>query len=106
MEILLKKHAILFVHGWATDGRVWKEHVDYFSQKRTVINMVLPGHGSEKKWDSKTIEPAVLAIKEAIEGYEGKTIGIGWSLGAQSLIASAALNPGAFEKLVLVGATP
>jgi pimeloyl-[acyl-carrier protein] methyl ester esterase len=44
-------------------------------------------------------------VEEAAKG-RGALVGVGWSLGALSLLAAAARNPEAFKALVLVGGTP
>ncbi len=97
--------SLLFVHGWATDKWVWEPIASAF-KGIDVANMNLPGHGGAEPWDSPTLEPAVRAIERQTARMSGKIIGIGWSLGAQALIASALENVDKFTALILVGATP
>lgn len=97
---------LLFVHGWATDNRVWEGVAKGFAGKRVVHNVNLPGHGGKRKWDEPTLAPAIAEAAEYISGLPDRSIiGIGWSLGAQVLIESA-LKHKKFKALALVGATP
>lgn len=96
----------LFVHGWGTDSWVWERAAGELGG-RDSLNIDLPGHGGELQWSTPDIAPAVEEIKKAAEGRKDRElIGVGWSLGAEALLA---LPPGVMKKfraLVLVGATP
>ncbi|MBI1912600.1 MAG: alpha/beta fold hydrolase [Deltaproteobacteria bacterium] len=97
----------LFIHGWATDNWVWEGHLKPIANGKRTINMNLPGHGGKEKWTEPDLKPAVKEVSNHISGINDRSvIGIGWSLGAQALIASATQFPDAFKALVLVGATP
>lgn len=99
----------LFIHGWATDGAVWKSVAARISPEQAGglgrLKVTLPGHGGKGRWLEPTIAPAVRAVEEALEGRD-PVVGIGWSLGGQALLKAAARRPHAFSALVLVGATP
>ncbi|MBI5492843.1 MAG: alpha/beta fold hydrolase [Deltaproteobacteria bacterium] len=97
---------LLFVHGWATDNWVWEGVAEKFAGKRAVHNNNLPGHGGKKSWNGPTLAPAIAEVYGYISGLpERSVVGIGWSLGAEILIASA-LKDRKFKALVLAGATP
>ncbi len=96
--------SLLFVHGWATDSWVWEPFASAF-KGLAPLNVNLPGHGGQGKWDTPTIHPAVQEITRQIESRTN-ILGIGWSLGAQALIASALESRQKFTGLILVGATP
>ena len=93
---------ILFVHGWATDSRVFAGVISAFDNA-SAIN--LPSHGGRGTWDEPTLEPAVREVSAWTKEAKG-AIGIGWSLGAFSLMAAALRAPELFRALVLVAATP
>ncbi|MBI5560408.1 MAG: alpha/beta fold hydrolase [Deltaproteobacteria bacterium] len=90
----------IFLHGWATDRRVWKEELRIFKGSLAVN---LPGHGNKRQWNVPTLYPALECLMDSVKG-EGDIIGIGWSLGAEVLIAAA--KKIRMRALVLVGATP
>lgn len=97
----------LFIHGWATDKHVWQAGSSLIANKAKVINLNLPGHGGASKWNMASFAPAVREIISAIsEEPAGSVAGIGWSLGAQALMATAVLYPDKFGALVLCGASP
>jgi len=83
--------ALLFLHGWATDSRVWQHQIKEFSKDYEVITVDLPCYSEKDIWDKPTLRPVV---------------GIGWSLGAAILMQAAYLNPDLFKGLILIGATP
>lgn len=82
---------LLFIHGWATDSRVWQHQIKEFSKDYEVITVDLPCYSEKDTWDKPTLRPVV---------------GIGWSLGAAILMQAAYLNPDLFKGLILIGATP
>ncbi|MEE9615336.1 MAG: alpha/beta fold hydrolase [Thermodesulfobacteriota bacterium] len=99
---------IIFVHGWATDGRVWNRYAEKLAEGREFLCIDLPGHGGDKEngsWDEPTLRPAVDSLMSSLPS-SGEVIGVGWSLGAQALMAAAAEEPEKFKGLVLVGGTP
>ena len=98
---------LLFIHGWATDGFVWADAADELGGGRNVINLDLPGHGGAGKWDSPTLAPAVREVAVSVSALpERSVIGVGWSLGAEVLLASLQELGEKFKEMVLVGATP
>ncbi|MGF1794297.1 alpha/beta hydrolase, partial [Photobacterium profundum] len=38
--------ALIFIHGWSLDSRLWQNQLGYFSQQYQVITMDLAGHGN------------------------------------------------------------
>lgn len=99
-----KAAPILFVHGWATDSWVWEGFAR--SLGRDFHNIDLPGHGGRGKWAEPTLAPAISEIERYLSGLPDRSAtGIGWSLGAEALIASS-LQSRKFKNLILVGGTP
>jgi pimeloyl-[acyl-carrier protein] methyl ester esterase len=105
---------IILVHGWATDNRVWGREGLFEALVDALIestyfhfhNINLPGHGGERRWDEPTLRPAVKEVLALLPEEPGLAIGMGWSLGAQVIMASAMEAPERFKALILVGATP
>lgn len=98
---------LLFVHGWATDGSVWEGAARELGAGKNVVNLNLPGHGGRHKWGSPTLSPAVREAGESVRGLpDSSVIGVGWSLGAEVLLASLKESGRKFKGLVLAGATP
>ena len=103
---------LVFIHGWATDSKVWKYQVKEFSKDYEVVALNLPGHDSNDKWSEPTLKPATKKILSAINPTShiphpiSRFIGIGWSLGGQALLDAAAKLPGYFKALVLIGVSP
>ncbi|MBW7957088.1 MAG: alpha/beta fold hydrolase [Deltaproteobacteria bacterium] len=95
--------AFVFVHGWATDSRVW----DVAAKRRGGghIMVDLPGHGGERAWDEPTLTPAIRELSVRTQGIKG-AVGIGWSLGSEVLIAAYPALKERFRALILVGSTP
>jgi malonyl-ACP O-methyltransferase BioC/pimeloyl-ACP methyl ester esterase len=102
------KIKLVFIHGWATDSRVWSRQVDEFSKDHECLLVNLPGYSSGTEWHEPTLKPAVDNLLSAIGEDKGEIdlIGIGWSLGAQVLLKTATIKPELFHRLVLVSATP
>lgn len=106
---LQKQAVLLFVHGWATDKWVWKHQLKAFNNGIKFHNITLPGHGNSKKWGEPTLTPharALLTHHSFSTAERSSYVGIGWSLGAQLLLASAIEMGKKFHALVLIGATP
>jgi len=99
---------LLFIHGWATDSRVWRHQIEAFSKDYEIITVTLPGHGDGDHWFEPTLKPAVKKILLLTTQHSSLNtyIGIGWSLGAMVLMEMARFYPALFQRLVLVGVTP
>jgi pimeloyl-[acyl-carrier protein] methyl ester esterase len=99
----------LFLHGWATDHRVWADILVNFDNAAAID---LPGYGlpARRAWDTPTINPAVdevlFAIKTTATDEAEAVIGIGWSLGGQLLLKAAIENPDFFKGIILIATTP
>ncbi len=103
------------LHGWSTSGNVWRDVIEGLAldNEEKLYNPTLPCHGGDfdcgDKWNSSGSGGAVCpgvetVLKEIPEGEE--VIGVGWSLGAQTLMKTEMARPGRFKKLLLIGATP
>jgi pimeloyl-ACP methyl ester carboxylesterase len=92
---------ILFIHGWASDGFVWEGAANALGGDKNIVNMTLPAHGGQRKWDSPTLSPAVKEAESRISALpDGSVLGVGWSLGAEVLLASLGTLEKKFKALV------
>lgn len=94
---------LVFVHGWATDSRSWDAATERLGSGHITVN--LPGHGGQRAWDEPTLAPAIRELSERTQGLRD-AVGIGWSLGAEVLIAAYPALKERFRALILVGSTP
>lgn len=85
---------IVFIHGGGVSGWMWDKQVEYFSSNYHILVPDLPGHGSGQA-EHFSIQSAAQHLNELIK--EKKTnqavIVIGFSLGAQVLIAMLSKEP-------------
>lgn len=97
---------IVFIHGWATGGFVWKEVMEGLKDSCECVSMGLPSHQGTAPWDEPSLAPAVRELAGLVQRLKHKdVIAVGWSLGAEALIEFSAQNSGALKGIVLVGAT-
>ncbi len=101
------KNNLVFVHGWCTDSAIWDGSIKEIAREDSAaFSINLPGHGGRRAWSTPTLDPALRELEAITAGLDDESvIGIGWSLGAEVLIAAAARDR-RFRALVLVGATP
>ncbi len=92
---------LVFAHATGFHGRVWGAIIDHFpDHPATAID--LRGHGQSgggpiDDWRVVASDIAVFLEQAGITG----AVGIGHSMGAHTLLQTAADHPGAFRKLVL-----
>ena len=108
MQLATRNLKLLFIHGWATDSKVWKYQVEEFSKNYSIAVIDLPGHNGKDKWSEPTLKPAIEKILLSTVHWPLSTgfIGIGWSLGGQALLEAAAKRPNYFKGLILIGVSP
>lgn len=77
--------AIVFIHGWASNGAGFLSSVRYLKNKHRVITVDLRGNGkSEGRDNGITIERCAKDLELLLENLNLKDITlIGWSMGAQ-----------------------
>lgn len=98
------KPAILFVHGLAIHGGIWKYLFDKLSPEFRCIAIDLPGHGlSWNERGSFTISFYAQTLRSCIEALQpGEITLAGHSMGGQICIAAALQMPALVRRLVLV----
>lgn len=101
-----KGQAIVLIHGWGFDSRVWSGLAEALSEKFQITLIDLPGFGLSAPLTlqhAKQLIPyaqAVLALAPKQASY------IGWSLGGLVATAIAAQAPQRVCKLISIASTP
>ncbi len=94
---------LLFIHGWATDSRVWR-YQKALAGEFDLSFIDLPGHGGKRGWESPDFGPPRRVLEGLLKGEE--TLCIGWSLGGELLLSLGGGLPENVRGLVVVGASP
>ncbi len=100
---MVSEGRFVFVHGWATDSRVWDGAAERLGGRHVMVD--LPGHGGQGAWDEPGLTPAIRELSEGTKGVKD-AIGLGWSLGSEVLMAAYPALKERFRALILVGSTP
>lgn len=100
-------NAIVFLHGFLENKKMWKDYVDFFSEKYRVITIDLLGHGeSDSLGYVHTMEDNANAVQEVLNHLKiEKTTVVGHSMGGYVGLAFAELFPKNIQKLVLLNST-
>lgn len=100
-------NAIVLLHGFLENKKMWKDYVDFFSEKHRIITIDLLGHGeSDSLGYVHTMEDNANAVQEVLNHLkiEKATI-VGHSMGGYVGLAFAELFPKHIQKLVLLNST-
>lgn len=102
-----KGTAIVLLHGFLENKKMWQEYIDLFSEKYRVIAIDLLGHGkSESLGYVHSMEDNANAVHEVLEHLNiPKAIIVGHSMGGYVGLAFAELFPKNISKLVLLNST-
>ncbi|EAS41135.1 alpha/beta fold hydrolase [Photobacterium profundum] len=87
--------ALIFIHGWSLDSRLWQNQLGYFSQQYQVITMDLAGHGNSS-FNRKEYTMVAFAndIKAVIEKEQlDSVILVGHSMAGGIIAEAAKLMP-------------
>jgi pimeloyl-[acyl-carrier protein] methyl ester esterase len=96
---------LLLIHGWGMSGNVWESVADKLSQYFRVTILDLPGYGRSSHYVLPEYTLQGLADELVSVVPEGATV-LGWSLGGMIAMQMALSYPNAFERLILVAASP
>jgi pimeloyl-ACP methyl ester carboxylesterase len=100
-------NAIVLLHGFLENKKMWKDYVAFFSEKYRVITIDLLGHGeSDPLGYVHEMEDNANVINEILEHLKiEKAIILGHSMGGYVGLAFAELYPQKIQKLVLLNST-
>lgn len=95
--------AIVFIHGFMENARIWRWMVPKFSKKFTVIRINLPGHGKSSVFgESHSMEFMAEAVNAVLEAEKiKKAMLVGHSMGGYVSLAFAEAFPKKVGALVL-----
>lgn len=99
--------AIVLLHGFLENKKMWTSYVDLFSEKHRVITIDLLGHGkSDSLGYVHSMEDNANVVREVLKhlNIEKATI-LGHSMGGYVGLAFAELFPNNIDKLVLLNST-
>lgn len=100
-------NAIVLLHGFLENKKMWKDYVDFLSEKHRIITIDLLGHGeSDSLGYVHAMEDNANAVHEVLNHLkiEKATI-VGHSMGGYVGLAFAELFPKSIRKLVLLNST-
>ncbi len=100
---------MVLIHGFAEDGNIWKNQIEFLQHHFSLIIPDLPGSGQSELINDMSIEGMAELIKELIaseirfslQGAEGVLL-VGHSMGGYISLALAAKYPELFSSLTLV----
>ncbi|WP_034521305.1 alpha/beta fold hydrolase [Actinomadura rifamycini] len=95
---------VVLLHGIRVSGTMWGPLAERLRERHRVVAPDLPGHG-RRRGERFTMDGAVDAVAEAVDGLGGRALVAGLSLGGFVGIAAAARHPGRVAGLVAMGCT-
>jgi len=100
-------NAIVLLHGFLENKKMWQEYVDLFAKTNRVITIDLLGHGeTECLGYVHEMEDNANVVNEVLEHLQiEKAIILGHSMGGYVGLAFAELYPDKIKKLVLLNST-
>ena len=109
--------ALVLLHGWGLNVRVWDGLVAALCDRFRIIAIDLPGHGrSEWLPERSSLEEQAAQVRETVAAIAEEYSLLGWSLGGQIAMQLAATQRSAdarrpsvteaVRRLVLIAATP
>jgi pimeloyl-ACP methyl ester carboxylesterase len=106
-QISGKGEALLLLHGFCEDSRIWDRYSEYFSKKYTVIRPDLPGFGKSDFVGAISIEEMAQIVFEILkaENFEN-CLFVGHSMGGYVAMAFAEQYPEALKALCLFHSHP
>lgn len=97
-----KKPALVFVHGFALDSRMWRRQTDALANEYRILTIDLPGFGPQARPVGE-VEPAEEIARAMDAAGLVRAHLIGASYGAAAAIDFALSNPKRVESMTLVG---
>lgn len=106
-QISGKGEALLLLHGFCEDSRIWDRYSEYFSEKYTVIRPDLPGFGKSDFVAEISIEEMAQIVFEILktENFEN-CLFVGHSMGGYVAMAFAEKHPESLKALCMFHSHP
>jgi pimeloyl-[acyl-carrier protein] methyl ester esterase len=95
---------VILVHGWGMHGGVWRQFAQQLSANYNVFCVDLPGHGNSEPITPFTLSTVAQQLAQQIS--DEPACWVGWSLGANVVLALAAEFPTQVSSLVLIAGNP
>jgi pimeloyl-[acyl-carrier protein] methyl ester esterase len=85
---------VVFIHGWAANGRVFDTCVAAFETTNECHVLDLPGHGTaaEGNWDAG-FDAVADAVKDYVTSLDTPPLIVGWAMGGMLALKTAAEAP-------------
>lgn len=98
--------AVVFLHGWGVDRRIWHQQIKYFSATHQVIAIDLPGHGATH-WQKLSFPEIVDDVVEILDhcGLSSFHL-VASSFGGLVALGVTAQKTPRVRSLTLVGSQP
>ncbi|EKB08139.1 alpha/beta fold hydrolase [Myroides odoratus] len=102
-----KGNALIFLHGFLENAKMWKDYMAYFSTKHRVISIDLLGHGDTGCLGYiHSVEDMADAVHAVVTHLKLKRVTlIGHSMGGYVSLAFAELYPDYVKNIVLINST-
>ncbi len=99
---------LLFIHGWAMSGQVWRFQREELAVDHRVITLDLRGHGgSSLPAKGPTLDDLSADIATILEQLElNRVTLVAWSMGVQATLGAFPAIRERLASLILVGGTP
>ena len=98
--------ALVFLHGWGVDKRVWRQQSKYFSHAYQVLTIDLPGHG-QSSWEKIDLGGMCDDMTNMLmKLFPGKVTIVASSLGGLFALKMYESMPDKFARMVMVGSLP
>ena len=98
--------ALIFLHGWGVDKRIWRQQSKYFSSFYKVLTIDLPGHG-KSQWLKLSLGALAEDLKAVLDYLKVKEASIvASSLGGILALKLYDIAPDRVKKFTFVGSLP
>lgn len=102
----IDKPAVVLIHGFGVNRKMWQPQIDFLSDKYAVINIDIRGHGQSRPCDSFSVKEAASDLRNILlaEKCENAVL-IGLSMGGY-IIQEYAFSYGGASGYMIIGSVP
>ena len=98
--------ALVFIHGWGVNHRIWRQQVKHFVRKFQVLTVDLPGHGLTQ-YHTVTFGDMVYGLIDVVNALELKpAVFVGSSMGGLVAFKLYDVCPKIVRSMIFVGSQP